>query len=116
MADALYQTNITTWSSYLTGTRGSDPGYDPLAFAIEEAHKRGMELHGWMNPYRYTNSATNHPVTDYMRQQHPGWLLDFGSSGQILDPGIPAVRQHIAGVTEEIIVNYPDIDGIVWDD
>lgn len=116
MADALYQTNITTWSSYLTGTRGSDPGYDPLAFAIEEAHKRGMELHGWMNPYRYTNSATNHPVTDYMRQQHSGWLLDFGSSGQILDPGIPAVRQHIADVTEEIIVNYPDIDGIVWDD
>jgi uncharacterized lipoprotein YddW (UPF0748 family) len=116
MADALYQTQITTWSSYLTNTRGLNPGYDPLAFAIEEAHKRGMELHGWMNPYRYTNSSTNHASTDYMRVQHPEWLLDFGSSGRILDPGIPAVRTHIAQVTKEVIVNYPDIDGIVWDD
>lgn len=116
MADALYQTQITTWSSYLTNTRGLNPGYDPLAFAIEEAHKRGMELHGWMNPYRYTGGSTNHAATDYMRVQHPEWLLDFGSSGQILDPGIPAVRTHIAQVTKEVIVNYPDIDGIVWDD
>ncbi|MEA4975570.1 MAG: family 10 glycosylhydrolase [Paludibacter sp.] len=116
MADALYQTQITTWSSYLTNTRGLNPGYDPLAFAIEEAHKRGMELHGWMNPYRYTNSSINHASTDYMRVQHPEWLLDFGSSGRILDPGIPAVRTHIAQVTKEVIVNYPDIDGIVWDD
>lgn len=116
MADALYQTQITTWSSYLTNTRGLNPGYDPLAFAIEEVHKRGMELHGWMNPYRYTNSSTNHASTDYMRVQHPEWLLDFGSSGRILDPGIPAVRTHIAQVTKEVIVNYPDIDGIVWDD
>lgn len=116
MADALYQTQITTWSSYLTGTRGMNPGYDPLAFAIEEAHKRGMELHGWMNPYRYTGGSTNHATTDYMRVQHPEWLLDFGTSGRILDPGIPAVRTHIAQVTKEVIVNYPDIDGIVWDD
>ncbi len=116
MADALYQTQLTTWSAYLTNTRGLNPGYDPLAFAIEETHKRGMELHGWMNPYRYTNSATNHASTDYMRVQHPEWLLDFGSSGRILDPGIPAVRTHIAQVTKEVIVNYPDIDGIVWDD
>ena len=116
MADALYQTQITTWSAYLTNTRGVNPGYDPLAFAIEEAHKRGMELHGWMNPYRYTGGSTNHAATDYMRVQHPEWLLDFGSSGRILDPGIPAVRTHIAQVTKEVIVNYPDIDGIVWDD
>jgi uncharacterized lipoprotein YddW (UPF0748 family) len=116
MADALYQTQITTWSSYLTNTRGLNPGYDPLAFAIEEAHKRGMELHGWMNPYRYTGGSTNHAATDYMRVQHPEWLLDFGTSGRILDPGIPAVRTHIAQVTKEVIVNYPDIDGIVWDD
>lgn len=116
MADALYQTQITTWSSFLTGTRGQNPGYDPLAFAIEEAHKRGMELHGWMNPYRYTSTATNHSASDYMRVQHPEWLLDFGSSGRILNPGIPAVRTHIAQVTKEVIVNYPDIDGIVWDD
>lgn len=116
MADALYQTQITTWSSYLTGTRGKDPGYDPLAFAIEEAHKRGMELHGWMNPYRYTNTSTNHASTDYMQVQHPEWLLNFSTGEKILNPGIPAVRNHIAQVTKEVIVNYPDIDGIVWDD
>lgn len=116
MADALYQTQITTWSSYLTGTRGKDPGYDPLAFAIEEAHKRGMELHGWMNPYRYTNSQTIHPSTDYMQVQHPEWLLSFSTNEKILNPGLPAVRTHIAQVTKEVIVNYPDIDGIVWDD
>jgi uncharacterized lipoprotein YddW (UPF0748 family) len=116
MADALYQTQITTWSSYLTGTRGKDPGYDPLAFAIEEAHKRGMELHGWMNPYRYTNTQTTHPSTDYMQVQHPEWLLSFSTNEKILNPGIPAVRTHISQVTKEVIVNYPDIDGIVWDD
>lgn len=116
MADALYQTQITTWSSYLTGTRGKDPGYDPLAFAIEEAHKRGMELHGWMNPYRYTNTQTTHASTDYMQVQHPEWLLSFSTNEKILNPGIPAVRTHVAQVTKEVIVNYPDIDGIVWDD
>ena len=116
MADALYQTQITTWSSYLTGTRGTNPGYDPLAFAIEEAHKRGMELHGWMNPYRYTNSTTTHSSTDYMQVQHPDWILSFSTNEKILNPGLPAVRTHIAQVTKEVIVNYPDIDGIVWDD
>lgn len=116
MADALYQTQLTTWSSYLTGTRDKDPGYDPLAFAIVEAHKRGMELHGWMNPYRYTNSSTTHPSSDYLQVQHPDWLLSFDTNEKILNPGIPAVRTHIARVTKEVIVNYPDIDGIVWDD
>lgn len=116
MSDALYQTQITTWSSYLTGTRGKNPGYDPLAFAIEEAHKRGMELHGWMNPYRYTNTSTTHASSDYMQVQHPEWLLNFSTKEKILNPGLPAVRTHIAQVTKEVIVNYPDIDGIVWDD
>lgn len=116
MSDALYQTQITTWSSYLTGTRGNDPGYDPLAFAIEESHKRGMELHGWMNPYRYTNTSITHASSDYMQVQHPEWLLNFSTKEQILNPGLPAVRTHIAQVTKEVIVNYPDIDGIVWDD
>lgn len=116
MADALYPTQLTTWSSYLTGTRGRNPGYDPLAFAIEEAHKRGIELHGWMNPYRYTNSSTSHASSDYMQVQHPEWLLSFDTNEEILNPGIPAVRTHIAQVTKEVIVNYPDIDGIVWDD
>ena len=116
MADALYRTEITTWSYYLTSTRGKDPGYDPLRFAIDEAHKRGIELHGWMNPYRYRNSSTpTFPDDDYMKVQHPEWILNMSGS-MILDPGLPEVRKHIADVTKEVLVNYPDIDGILWDD
>lgn len=115
MADALYPTEMTTWSRYLTNTRSKDPGYDPLRFAIDEAHKRGIELHGWMNPYRYENTGMTHPATDYMRAQHPEWILKIGDQS-ILNPGLPEVRTHIADVTREVIVNYPDIDGIVWDD
>ena len=55
--DALYQSSYEPWSASLTGTRGGDPGYDPLAFAIEEAHKRGIELHVWVNPFRVTSSG-----------------------------------------------------------
>ncbi|MDR1592374.1 MAG: family 10 glycosylhydrolase [Prevotellaceae bacterium] len=115
MADALYSTKITCWSAYLTGQRGVNPGYDPLAFAIEEAHKRGLELHGWMNPYRYANASNRHASTDYLKVQHPEWLLGINTD-TIMDPGLPAVRKHIANVTKEVLINYPDIDGIIWDD
>jgi uncharacterized lipoprotein YddW (UPF0748 family) len=114
MADAFYPTTLTTWSAYICA-RGVDPGYDPLAFAIEECHKRGLELHAWLNPFRYESSTVTHPTDDYMRVQHPDWILGIGSES-ILNPGLPAVRTHIANVTKEIITNYPDIDGIVWDD
>ncbi|WP_296649107.1 glycoside hydrolase family 10 protein, partial [Romboutsia sp. 13368] len=53
-SDALYKSSINPWSEYLTGTQGKDPGYDPLPFLIDEAHKRGMEFHAWLNPYRIT--------------------------------------------------------------
>ena len=52
--DALYKSSINPWSQYLTGTQGKDPGYDPLAYAVEQAHNRGMEIHAWLNPYRVT--------------------------------------------------------------
>ena len=62
-ADAIYKSNINPWSEYLTGTQGKDPGYDPLPFLIDEAHKRGMEFHAWFNPYRvcllYTSDAAD---------------------------------------------------------
>ena len=58
-ADAFYQSNINPWSEILTGTQGQNPGYDPMAFMIEEAHKRGMEFHAWLNPYRITTSGTD---------------------------------------------------------
>ena len=58
MSDALYESSLEPWSSYLTGTRGKYPGYDPLAFAVSECHKRGMEIHAWINPYRFSISTT----------------------------------------------------------
>ncbi|MBQ3961010.1 MAG: family 10 glycosylhydrolase, partial [Muribaculaceae bacterium] len=59
MADALYQSSYEPWSSYVSGTRGVNPGWDPLAFAVEECHKRGLECHAWINPYRFSNSSGN---------------------------------------------------------
>lgn len=55
MSDAMYPSSYEPWSSFISSARGADPGYDPLAFAIEEAHKRGIELHAWINPYRYSS-------------------------------------------------------------
>ena len=117
LCDAMYQSSYEPWSAALTGTRGQDPGYDPLAFAIEEAHKRGIELHVWVNPFRVTSSGTL--STSDKLQQHAGeWIIkyDNGSfSGQIIDPGYPASRAYVTKVLMEIVNNY-DVDGILMDD
>lgn len=117
MADALYQSSYEPWSSFISAQRGDDPGWDPLAFAIEEAHKRGIELHAWINPYRYSSSSATHGnlPTDYANT-HPEWLIDYGSSIKILNPGIPEVRQRITDIVKEIVTKYKDLDGIVFDD
>ena len=57
MCDAMYKSSYEPWSSYLTGTRGKAPSYDPLQFVVEECHKRGMECHAWVNPYRFSTGA-----------------------------------------------------------
>jgi uncharacterized lipoprotein YddW (UPF0748 family) len=116
MCDAFYPSSYEPWSHFVSTTRGSDPGYDPLAFAIEEAHKRGMELHAWINPYRYSSSSATHGnlPTDYA-VANPGWLLDYGSSVKILNPGKPEVVQRIADIVGEVVTNY-NVDGIVFDD
>lgn len=116
-ADAFYQSSYEPWSKNLTGTRGMDPGYDPLAFAIEEAHRRGLELHAWINPFRYETSAGSYGNTD-IRAAHPDWIIAYNNGsfkGTILDPGIPEVRQYVTNVVMEIVNNY-DIDGMIWDD
>lgn len=117
-SDAFYPSALSPWSEYLTGTRGKDPGYDPLAFAIEEAHKRGIELHAWFNPFRYERSSTNTFGNVDIRANHPDWIIkyDNGSfSGTILDPGLPEVRHYLKQVMGELIANY-DIDGVLADD
>ena len=113
MCDAMYRSSIEPWSSYLTGTRGTDPGFDPLQYVVEGCHKRGMECHAWVNPYRWsTGSDWN---TAYDRElKEDGWLLTYGTT-IILDPGQQRTIDRIVAVCKEIITNY-DVDGILYDD
>lgn len=118
MCDAFYNSAYEPWSQYLTGTRGKDPGYDPLAFAIEEAHKRGLELHAWLNPYRYESGSVNHGNDDKIRKEHPEWLLNYTDADRnirILDPGNPEATAYITNVVKDIVSKY-DIDGVIFDD
>jgi len=116
MCDAMYKSSYEPWSQFVSSERGSNPGYDPLEFAIEEAHKRGIELHAWLNPYRYSSSQTTHGETaiDYYHTK-PGWLLAYDSYTKILNPGLPEVVMQIKKVVGEIVNNY-DVDGVVFDD
>lgn len=117
LCDAMYRSSYEPWSASLTGTRGEDPGYDPLAFAIEEAHKRGIELHVWVNPFRVTSSGYL-DTTDLVWKNAGQWLIKYNTtsfSGQIIDPGYPEAREYVHKVFMEIVNNY-DIDGIVMDD
>lgn len=116
MSDAMYASSYEPWSRFVSSERGADPGYDPLEFAINEAHARGMELHAWLNPYRYSSSLTTYGsgANDYS-SQHPDWLLDYGSYAMILNPGLPQVKQRIKDIVGEVVSKY-DVDGIVFDD
>ncbi len=117
LCDATYQSSYEEWASILTGTRGKDPGYDPLAFAVEEAHKRGLELHLWVNPFRVTSGGTI-STSDKVWKNAGEWIIkyDNGSfNGQIIDPGYPQARAYVIKVLMEIVNNY-DVDGIVMDD
>ncbi|WP_152394081.1 family 10 glycosylhydrolase [Paenibacillus guangzhouensis] len=114
-SDAFYPSKLVPWSKYLTGVQGQDPGYDPLAFMIEETHARGMEFHAWFNPFRVSvdnkteNLSANNPAV-----QHPDWVVRH--QGKLMfDPGIPAAREHILQAIMEVVNNY-DIDGVHLDD
>jgi uncharacterized lipoprotein YddW (UPF0748 family) len=114
-ADALYDSPYEPWSQYLTGTQGQDPGYDPLAFAVAEAHKRNLELHAWMNPYRVsTQPDPSLLVPTHPARVHPDWCVQYG--GQLYyDPGVPAVMDFDVQVITDVAKRY-DIDGIHFDD
>jgi uncharacterized lipoprotein YddW (UPF0748 family) len=115
-ADAFYQSELNPWSEYLTGTQGQDPGFDPLAFMIDEAHKRGLEFHAWFNPFRVSTNASSDKAwapTSVM-VTHPDWTVRYGS--QIwLDPGLPRVRAYVVDSVMEVVNNY-DIDAVHFDD
>ncbi|MBD5224972.1 MAG: family 10 glycosylhydrolase [Bacteroidales bacterium] len=131
MGDAMYASSFEPWSQYLTGMRGEAPvkGWDPLAFAVDEAHKRGMELHAWVNPYRLSNGAVPPRAkvasgSGYFDPAAKGWTMTWrkpaakgqkSSTVSVLDPGNPEARKHIVEVCREIITKY-DVDGLVFDD
>lgn len=117
--DAFYKSNIVNWSRYLTGTFGKDPGFDPLAFAIEEAHKRNLELHAWFNPYRvsmYTTDLIKESlnIEKSVYKDQPDWIRT-AVSRFVVDPGIPEARAWVVNRVMEVVNNY-DIDGIHFDD
>ena len=115
--DALYNSAIEPWSYWLTGQQGRAPNplYDPLEFAIGEAHKRGMELHAWFNPYRAVKTVGAYTAaTNHVSVQHPDWVLTVGSL-KILDPGLPQVRDFVTSVIRDVVERYA-IDAIHFDD
>ncbi|MNH74807.1 hypothetical protein D3C73_270270 [compost metagenome] len=114
-ADAIYPSELVPWSQYLTGTPGKDPGYDPLAFLVEETHKRGMQFHAWFNPFRASilTDVSKLPANS-TAVQHPDWIVKQGGKLYI-NPGIPDARQQIIDSVMEVVQNY-NIDGVHLDD
>jgi uncharacterized lipoprotein YddW (UPF0748 family) len=116
-ADALYASPYEPWSEYLTGRMGQapEPYYDPLAFAVAEAHKRGLELHAWFNPFRARHSTVISPVAaTHVSVRHPELVRPYGPF-LWLDPGERAVRDYTIKVILDVVRRY-DIDGVHIDD
>ncbi len=115
--DAFYASDIEPWSDYITGELGKapQPFYDPLAFAVEEAHKRGLELHAWINPYR-ARPPLMVPLSSPrdISLTHPEWVHPYGKM-YWLDPGEPLVRLYIVNIIRDIVRRY-DVDAIHFDD
>ncbi len=123
-SDALYASSIDPWSYWLTGTQGKAPTpfWDPLEFAVTEAHARGLDLHAWLNPYRVKQTPTMELAPNNVANLHPSWTFqakmnntDKALSLKMLNPGLPAVREYIVNVIQDIANRY-DVDGIHFDD
>ena len=116
-SDALYASPIEPWSERLTGMMGRapQPFYDPLTFAVQEAHKRGLELHAWFNPFRALHPLSKSIVApNHVTKIHPEWVRDY--DGQYwLDPGEPAAREYVLRVVMDVVRRY-DVDGVTFDD
>ncbi|TAD81770.1 MAG: T9SS C-terminal target domain-containing protein [Bacteroidetes bacterium] len=116
-SDALYQSNMPfePWSFYLTGVEGQQPNpvWDPLAFAVEAAHARGLDIHAWINPYRARTGS--YPLaTNHLINQRPSWILNIGTN-VILNPGLPDVRSYLKDLMADIATRY-NVDGVHFDD
>jgi uncharacterized lipoprotein YddW (UPF0748 family) len=116
-ADAFYPSPYEPWSEWLTGIQGQPPSpyYDPLAYMIEETHKRGMEFHAWCNPYRAVHTIGKSSVApDHITRQHPEWFVRFEKT-LYFDPGNKEVQQYVTTVIRDIVRRY-DIDALHFDD
>jgi uncharacterized lipoprotein YddW (UPF0748 family) len=114
--DALYASPLEPWSPFLTGKMGRppEPFYDPLEFAITEAHRRGLELHAWFNPYRAHTSSSGAPSSDHISRTRPTLIRSYNGM-QWLDPGRPETLAHTRDVVLDVVRRY-DIDGVHIDD
>ncbi len=114
--DAFYESKLEPWSEFLTGEMGHPPKpyYDPLTFAVDEAHKRNLELHAWFNPYRAGFSACKNFATNHILKTHPALVRRYGKH-YWLDPGEPEVQKHCINVIMDVVKRY-DVDGIHFDD
>ncbi len=114
--DALYDSPYEPWSRFLTGRQGKAPSpyWDPLAWMVEQCHKRNMEIHAWINPYRAKTKTTSELSSSHIAIKSPGSVFSY--DGQlILNPGLPENRDYICKVVADIVKRY-DIDGLHIDD
>ena len=115
-ADALYTSQLEPWSRFLTGVQGEAPVplWDPMQFMIEECHKRCMEFHAWINPYRVKTALANPLAANHVYHLHPEWFITYGNQ-LFFDPALPESRRHICMVITDILTRY-DVDAIHMDD
>jgi len=117
VTDAFYPSQYEPWSEFLTGTQGKPPMpyYDPLEFMIAETHKRGMEFHAWMNPYRAVfNIGRSSIAANHITRIHPEWFLTYGDK-RYFDPGNKEAQQYLTNVVKDVVSRYA-VDAIHFDD
>lgn len=113
-SDALYESRLEPWSKFLTGTQGRSPGYDPLAFFIEEGRKRGIGIHAWLNPYRAATSVKSSRAANHPTNRLDTHTRNLGKQ-LWLDPGAPEVQDHVVNVVADIVRRYA-VAGVHLDD
>ncbi len=116
-ADAYYNSAFEPWSEWLTGEQGKAPEgfFDPLHTMVLEAHKRGMQVHAWINPYRLVSNKLHSQISEnHLVRKHPEWTVNYGND-IYANPGLPEVRKYIAMIVADLVKKY-DIDAIHMDD
>ena len=115
-ADTFYSSELEPWSRFLTGEQGKkpEPEWDPMSFMIEECHRRAMEFHAWINPYRVKTSLKNKLAPEHIYHQHPEWFVTYGDQ-LYFDPALPESREYICKIVTDIVSRY-NVDAIHMDD